>query len=222
MRIEELTAELPITLIANISNEQLAFDTEVVEVYPRKRFILAKALYHDGKVISFRGTNLIVDLLVCTEENKPQLFKNVTITVVKKTDNTIYYSITTIAESKPYNRRKNFRCYIGLGTSIQAGANHAAHDAIIRDISSSGFSVVCGKDVILEKQQVIHALLRDNFEETGERIAYDLYGIITRIQELPNGHIVYGCRLNKAVYGLDAYIMKKERLRLKKLNGGIL
>ena len=49
-----------------------------------------------------------------------------------------------------------------------------------------------------------------------------MYGLLTRTQELENGKILYGCRLNNPVPGLEAYIMKKERLRLKKSNGGNL
>ena len=222
MRIEELTAGLNITLIVNVNQEKLNFETKIAEVYPKKRFLLAEPIYHEGKVLSFRGKNLIVDLLVSVEENKLQLFKNITIDVVKKADGSIFYRITTIAESKPYNRRQNFRCYIGLSVCIQCGPNHSAHDAILRDISSSGFSVVCDGEVALDKKQIIHALLHDAFEDPTEKISFHLYGIITRTQELENGSFVYGCKLNSPVPGLDAYVMKKQRIRLKKLSGGDL
>lgn len=221
MRIEELTEGTLIRFLVNIAGNHLTFDSRIMEAHPKKRLVLAEAVYRDNKVISFRGKNLIVDVLVLFPDEKPQLFKNVTITVMKKADNTLLYHLHTIAESKGYNRRESFRCFVGTETSIQCGSNRAAHDAIIRDVSVSGFSFVCSNEVSLSQDQVVHALLNDYIEELAENFSFHLYGLITRSQEVDHNRILYGCRLNSPVYGLDNYIMKKERIRLKNSSGGI-
>lgn len=222
MRIEELTPGLAVTFLVTINKEFISFETKIQEVYPRKHLILAEPIYYNGKIVSFRGTNIMVDVLVKRGDEKPQLFKNVTVTTMKKPDGTLCYNLETIAESKPYNRRQHFRCYVGLPTVVQFGQNRSAQDAIIRDVSLSGFSVTCSKDIEISPNQIVHTLFHDYIEELDEKFSLHLYGLIVRTHELENGKIVYGCRLNSRVSGLDNYIAKKERIRLRKTNGGKL
>ena len=169
MRIEELVPELAITLFVNINGEQLTFETKILEVYPKKRLVLAEAIYHNEKVVTFRAKNILVDLLVTLGDNKPELFKNITVTLVKKADGTLCYNLSTFAESKPYNRRENFRCYVGIPSTVQCGSNKAAHVGIIRDVSVNGFAVVSDEDINLAQGQILHVVLKDYFEETAEK-----------------------------------------------------
>ncbi|MBE5883887.1 MAG: PilZ domain-containing protein [Lachnospiraceae bacterium] len=120
----------------------------------------------------------------------------------------------------PHNRRESYRCFVGIPSSVQLGPNHAALPTIIRDISISGFAIVCDKEFEIEPDRVIHVLLKDYLEELSENFIYELYGHVARTQQLENGKFLYGCRLNNTSPQLDAYIMKKERLRLKKTHGG--
>lgn len=222
MRIQELTPGTTITFLIIISGQQLAFNSKIQEVYPKKHLVLAEPIYHEGKIVSFHGKNVIVNLLVESADDKPQLFKNITVTTMKKPDGSLCYSLATVAESKPYNRRECYRCYVGVPSSIQGGSNRAAYDAIIRDVSVSGFSVTCDEYLGLEPNQTVHVVLNDYIGELAENFSFHLYGLIVRIQEFEDGKVLYGCRFNNFVAGLENYIMKKERIRLRNSNGGKL
>ena len=216
MQIDDLTAGLSLSFLINLNTEQLQFESKILEVYPHRHTLLAQGVFTDDKIISFRGKGLIVDLIVTLPEDKPQLFKNVTTNVVKLSDGTLCYTVSSIAGSKTYNRRQSYRCYIGIETAVQCGLNRAAHDAIIKDISYNGFSVVSREDLKLEVNQTVHAVLNDHMDETAENFNFHLYGLVARIQELENGLFLYGCRLNNPVPGLKQYIIKKERAVLRK------
>ena len=216
MQIDDLTAGLSLSFLINLNTEQLQFESKILEVYPRRHTLLAQGVFTDDKIISFRGKGLIVDLIVTLPEDKPQLFKNVTTNVVKLSDGTLCYTVSSIAGSKTHNRRQSYRCYIGIETAVQCGLNRAAHDAIIKDISYNGFSVVSKEDLKLEVNQTVHAVLNDHMDETAENFNFHLYGLVARIQELENGLFLYGCRLNNPVPGLEQYIIKKERAVLRK------
>lgn len=216
MQIDDLTAGLSLDFLVHINTEQLEFHSRILEVYPRRHTLLAEGVFTDGKIISFRGKGLVTDLVVTLPEEKPQLFKNVTTNVVKRADGTLCYTVFSIAGSKTYNRRQSFRCYVGIETALQCGLNHSAHDAIIKDISYNGFSVVSKEDLHLELNQIVHAVLNDHLDETAENFNFHLYGLVTRVQELENGLFLYGCRLNNPVPGLEQYIVKKERAVLQK------
>ena len=222
MRIGELKPKQNIALLVNANGTLLTFESVIQEVAPLKNLIFAEAVMSNDKPVSFRGKNIMVSLLVYFDEEKPILFKNVSTKLFKRSGGDYCYGIATIAEGHIYNRRENFRCHIGLESSIQCGSNTAAHPAIIRDISSTGFAVVCDTDVSLEPGQLVHTVLNDRPIDGGVSYSFQLYGLVARIQELENGKRLFGCKLNNPIQGLDKYIMEKERIRLKNSNGGNL
>lgn len=219
MRIDEIKEGQKITLLVNINGEQLNFETVTEQSMINKSMVLAKVLYIDGKIVTFKGANLTVDLLVTPDDEPPQIFKNVAISLVKKFDGSLAYSISSVVSSKTYNRRENFRCFVGIPTSVQKMLNTVPYDAIIKDISAGGFSLVVPQELKFEKDQVIHVVLNDFIEETSEKFSFHLYGLVVRSEDLDKGRTLYGCKYNKKVVGIENYIMKKERVRLKK-NGG--
>lgn len=221
MLIEELSAGQNITIIAIIGNEQLTFETTITESYPKKHIVLAAPIYNDEKIVTFRTKNLRINISTVLFENTPYLFKNVTVSLMRKPDDSLCYAVSSTTEGKVNNRRQNFRCFLGIETVLQCGSNHATHNAIFRDISMGGFSVTCDASTDFQENQILHVLLKDYFEDLAEKYSFHLYGIIVRRQELENNRIIYGCRLNSKVPGLEAYIIKKERMQLKKQAGGV-
>lgn len=219
MKIEEIPAGQLITLSASIGSEQLDFATVVQEPYAKKHLVLADPIYKDNKVITFRAKNLIVNMTVQLPEQPPFIFKNVAVELMKKPDNTLCYTISTLAEGKVLNRRESFRCFVGTNTTVMCATNREAYDATIRDISIGGFALVCDAETGFKEGQVLHVLLSDYIEELAENFSFHLYGIIVRTEELRGGRILYGCRMNTKVVGIENYIMKKERIRLKHSNG---
>ena len=146
MQIDDLTAGLSLSFLINLNTEQLQFESKILEVYPRKHTLLAQG-------VLLMMVSLSVERPDCrshchTSEDKPQLFKNVTTNVVKLSDGTLCYTVSSIAGSKTYNRRQSYRCYVGIETAVQCGLNRAAHDAIIKDISYNGFPWSAGKTEI--------------------------------------------------------------------------
>lgn len=219
MRIEELTPGQSITIVANIGEEQLQFSSQIEDVYPRKHLVLATPVFQDDKVITFHANGLIVDILLTPEDDKPQIFKNVKVTLMRKKEGGLCYNLSTIAESKPFNRRKYFRCFVGAASSVQYAPTKATRQVIIKDISENGFSFICEADADFALHQVVHTVLNDYVEDMTERFNFHLYGIIVRRHEMDDHRVLYGCRLNNHIAGLETYIMKKERIRLKNTSG---
>ena len=214
MNITEIASGTNIKLIAKIQNETIEFDSVIDEVIPNKRIVLASAVYRNDKLITFRGKGLIVDVLVSPTDDKPYLFKNVTLNLMKKSDNTYWYNLVTNAAGKPQNRRRSFRCYVGAASTMQLGSNRSTEDIVIRDVSIDGFSFVCSNELDIPNEKVVHTVLNDYIPELAENFSFHMYGIIVRKQDLDEHRVIYGCRLNSPVKGLEVYIVKKERVRL--------
>lgn len=219
MYIEELLPEQKVTLQVNVNGTVLSFDTKVQEINLRKHFVLLDPIMQGDKGISFKGNGITVDLIYSQPDEKPHIFKEISISLQKKQDGKLCYLVTSASEGVVFNRRENFRCYVGIPTYVQSGTSKSQKDAIIRDVSYTGFALVCNADVSFEQGHVVHIHLRDRIEETSANYSFNLYGLVSRVQVLPNGNVLYGCKLNGRVPGLDQYIMAKERYRLRKSSG---
>lgn len=220
MRIEELTAGTGITFYVNVGNDrQLLFESKITEVNPKKHLVLADAILKDEKVLSFKGKGITVDMVAAVPDEKPILFKNITMETLKLSDNNFCYNLTALKEGVAYNRRENFRAFVGTRTILKGGRDLQEYEVTLKDVSSSGFAITCGPELELLPEQLVHVLLEEYLEEINQNYSFHLYGIMVRRQELDNGRIVYGFRLNNHVGGLENYITQKERLRIKKAKG---
>ncbi len=217
MYIQELEADKKLTLQVVIGSEQLEFAVTVLESVPKKHGIFTTAVMKDDKVLSFKAAGILTHLLVAFDEKKPHIFYNIAIQTLKSDDGSYCYFISTPAPSKEFNRRGAFRCFVGLRGSVQIGVGNSALDTVIKDVSSTGFSFVMPSSAKeFSSGGIAHILLTDYVKETGENFKFPLTGIIVRSYKMENGNMVYGCKLNAKVIGLDRYVLLKERLRLNK------
>ncbi len=217
MRIDELPVGTPISFLVDINGEQhLEFSSRIQDVHPKKKFVLAEAVFEGDKIVSFKGENTIVNVLAVFVEDKPQLFQNVTVISMRKSDNTLCYNLICATEGRPFNRRGCYRCFVGLPTTLAYKPGAEPVEVIIRDVSVTGFALTCPTEIQLVTNQVVHVVLDDKLADTGEKFSFHMYGIVVRAQNLENGKTVYGCKLNNHVGGLENYIALKERIGLKK------
>lgn len=222
MHLEELTAGLGVTFYVNIANaaQQMIFESRITEINPKKHLVLVEAIIRDDKVLSFKGKlGISVDMVVALPDDKPLLFQHISMETLKMSDNSFCYNIISDKDGIPYNRRNSFRCFIGNPTHVRSGKDMEEHEVVLRDVSASGFSITCDPGVSLEMDQLVHVLLEDYIEEIDRNYSFHLYGRIVRKQELDNGKIVYGLRLNGKVGGLENYLTQKERIRIKNNRG---
>ena len=220
MFIEELQQGQKITMKAKIGSEVVEFEITVQDTLPKKHTILTDVVMKNDKVISFQAKNLIVDLLVSLSDSAPLVFKNVKVVLSKDKDGRFLYAISTIAEAKVLNRRENYRVFIGKEIIVRGGSNHTAYEAVLKDISSTGFAITINNNVAeFNDKQILHTVLNDRIEEVGQNYSFHLYGIIVRKEEVENDLVVYGCKLKTYVPGLNNYLMVKERMRLARMSG---
>lgn len=220
MYINELEKGQKITLSVKIGTETVEFETTVQEPVEKKRAITADVVRDKEKIVSFKSSNIFVDLYYYPSDAAPILFKNVKVLLFKDKEDNVCYVIATNSPSSTVNRRESFRIFVGKTVVVQRGLNRAADDAILKDLCNNGFSFTVDENATqYEVNQTIHTVLNDTIEEIGREYSFQLYGIILRRDEIENGRVVYGCKLNSKVPGLETYIMLKERIRLSKKNG---
>lgn len=216
MRIEELEPNQPIKIMVNAGGQQLEFSSTVLEAFPRKHLILASPIMKNDKIVSFNGKGIQTHVVVFYPDQKPIVFLNATIQTTRDRNDALCYMITSLLDSKEFNRRSAFRCYIGIDTHVRIGSHKGSLEAIIKDVSSSGFAFALRGEKELEIGESVHAVLNDYIEETAKSYSFHLIGNIVRSYEMDNKMVVYGCQLSAKIVGLDTYLVEKERIRLQR------
>ena len=216
MRIEELEPNQPIKIMVNAGGQQLEFSSTVLEAFPRKHLILASPIMKNDKIVSFNGKGIQTHVVVFYPDQKPIVFLNATIQTTRDRNDALCYMITSLLDSKEFNRRSAFRCYIGIDTHVRIGSHKGSLEAIIKDVSSSGFAFALRGEKELEIGESVHAVLNDYIEETAKSYSFHLIGNIVRSYEMDNKMVVYGCQLSAKIGGLDTYLVEKERIRLQR------
>lgn len=216
MRLEDLSPSQAITLLIHIGNQQLEFPSHVLETFPRKHIIFASPVLKNDKIISFNGNGIVTHVVIYLPDQKPIVFQNVTIQTTKDKNDALCYMISCLTESKEFNRRGAYRCYIGIDTHVRVGSHKGAIQATIKDISSTGFAFTTHGERTFSEGDSVHAVVNDYIEETAKSYSFHLLGTIVRHYETENKLMVYGCQFSSKVVGLDSYLVEKERIRLQK------
>lgn len=224
MYIDDIEEGQKVELLVKMGKDSMSFETHILERRPRRHMILTDIVKINEKILGFNVQGMSIDVNVYPLEGPPLVFKRVAISLNREKDR-VTYAISTPSEGKILNRRENYRVFVGKDAVVQRGLNRSVIDAILKDISLTGFAITAdtvdrdGKLIELNENQLIHTVLQDRIEETYKDYNFTLYGIIVRKQELENGKIVYGCKLNQKVPELEGYINTKARLELKKRSG---
>ncbi len=216
MHLNELQPEQLVTILAYVGSEHMEFNTMVEDVGSDKNTIHLAPILRDGKPVSFNGKAIQTHLLAFFDQQIPHIFRNVRLVLTRRDKESVWYTATASTTSVPYNRRRYYRCYIGLDAVVRIGAHRAPHDAIIKDLSIGGFGFTVSSDVNCAIGDMVHFTLSERIQEISKVFSFNIYGIIVNKRELENGNVVCGCRMTSNPANIDSYIAIKERLRLQK------
>ncbi|NLG05140.1 MAG: hypothetical protein GX567_15120 [Clostridia bacterium] len=216
MEISEIEIGLPITLEIKKDEQKIQFNSAVEGIDEPRRLIFLTVVEKDGKLINFGS--MPINLVIHRDDDVPILFRNCHIELVKAADNKYMYCTVLKGLGVPYNRRNAFRCFVGLDVVVQVDSHKSTFDAILRDVSSTGFGLVFRKKD-LENQEFgigtqCHTHLVDAIDKF-QKININLHGVICRIAEVDEEKVVYGCELMIRAYEIDKYIRAKERENLR-------
>ncbi len=217
MGIEELKVGQEVTIEAKNDMSEMQFSTSLVGIDDSKREIFAAPIEKDGKVLTFSGVT--VNLILPIPNDKPILYRNVSIINYRTEDNRLLYRIKLRGQGFAYNRRNAYRCFVGNRVTVQFGSHHSTFSAVLKDVSSSGFGLVVTKSEMGNREcgigTLCHTVLTDVVDQFS-KVNMNLHGTVVRITEIDDDKMVYGCELILQAYELDKYIRTKERMNLAK------
>lgn len=209
MRLSELEKETEVRL--NILLDGQHFDFDTIIRHKNRRDVLIEPIRKGEKMLNVQRENIIMDIMYMRPEGKPILWRNVKLGCVRYKKE-IYYCAQADLEGEEYNRRGDFRLYVGEEFPVMNGSERRAHHVILKDMSSSGFAFISE----YELRNADHALMRIKYIGELKDKSYELalMGKIVRKMELEDGRILYGCALVKKNDAIGHYIYQKQMEQL--------
>lgn len=142
MYIYELAKDEHVTLTVHLPDKKvLEWKCQILDVSAKGKCILVPPLKLDEKILNFGPNDKYEAEIVSSKDDKPLVFKSCTMQLLKLKDKKVHAIICkTIGIN--LNRRAYFRipideyCYVNYGS--------ATVDALLRDMSASGFSFIVG------------------------------------------------------------------------------
>ena len=215
-KLSEMENGAKVHLTVSAGLEQLEFETNVVQT--GESYIIVEPIKHNDKILNFSNKEIIKNIVVDTDP-LPEKYINVDVEITLL-ENKKYHIVLSDKEGIPINRRNDFRVYIGSYVTAQLSNINTSVEAILKDISIGGFSLVIRTEGIDGIVGWVGQHIKVVYYHGGkERIPMVFIGEVVREEEIEEGRIVVGCRSLRQPFGIEKFIAAKQReeLRRKKI-----
>lgn len=204
MLLVDIAPETKVILELDFDGHTYEFPSMVTNVDRQNNVIYAEPIRINGKVLSFSGSSVKVNLIMNREDKSPYVWKGIGIATVIEKKGT-QYKIVASRDGFEMNRREAFRLFVGLDGVVQMGVNTKAIDVIVKDISENGFAFVSEED----KEEILNKTIRLVFRDLSQN--FTVMGTVVRKVKISENKILYGCQLCDKDKKVEAYISEKQR-----------
>lgn len=200
MKLNQLTNESTVQLEFEAGQEKLYLDVQIAQV--SKSGLVLYPVIIEGKALSFKNNQNIINLIYLQKEGKPLLWKNVAVSnaIINGRN---FVLVRSIGDGVDYNRRHNYRLPLDIRGNITG-----CGDIIIHDISNNGIAFLTEKDA---KRFTIGQDVSINF--SARNVNYTLKATVARTVEQET-RILYGCSM-MSTPAIDQFISEEQRIRIK-------
>ncbi len=205
MLLSDLDKGVSVKLIITIDEKVFEFDSNVA-LHHRKE-VLFEPIRKDGKLLNVQGNNISVDILLIRQDEKPIIWKNADMTCIRYKRN-IYYTAEGSCKGKEFNRRSEYRIFIGEELHARIGQKSIERVVVLKDLSNSGFSFIYPEELEGADGAFVSMVYPARMEDKVYELP--LYGKIIRKMSLPDGRMLYGCILLKKNKMIGHYINQKQ------------
>lgn len=216
-KLSEMANGLKVHLTVSSGLEQLEFETSVVEA--GEGHIIVEPVKHNDKILNFSNKEVIKNIIVDSQP-LPEKYINVDVEITMY-ENKKHHIILSDKEGIPINRRNEFRVYIGSYVTAQIANVNQSVEAILKDVSIGGFSLVIRKEgvdgVVGWTGQVIKAVYYHGNNKN--RIPMVFIGQVVREEDVDEERVIVGCRSLRQPFGIEKFIADRQREELRRKNG---
>ena len=217
-KLGEMASGLKVHLTATAGLEQLEFETSVVQA--GEGHIIVEPVKHNGKILNFSNSSIIKNVVVDAQP-LPEKYINVDVEITML-ENKKYHIILSDKEGIPINRRNEFRVYVGSYVTAQLANINQSIEAILKDVSVGGFSLVIRKEGIDGIVGWVGQAIKVVYYHGGSknRIPMVFIGQAVREEDKDEERVLVGCKSLRQPFGIEKFIADRQREELHRKNNG--
>lgn len=190
--------------------DSLEFDSKIQII--KEEYILIKLIVIDEKILNF-PEDIKVNLVYYAEDDKLYIWEDVVITPVKYKDGNKYHKINKpVEEGKKYNRRGNYRLFIGeeMNIDVRRGTEYVRNRVMIKDVSATGFAFLFNEEYEVGDKVILYFMSKN-----GKKL--ELPSKIVRKQFMENINTnLYGCAYDEQSDVMRKMINEQQQQAIKK------
>ena len=228
LRVTALLPDSIVSLTARKGTKAYRFESSVLELSEQEDvdyagslsgdFIIIEPIRVDDKIVKF-VTEGISYYFIGNHKGKPYLFENISIEKIELPSYGVAHLLRADKEGRRFNRRDNFRVWLGQHCNIALRGTKAQHDAMVKDISNTGIGLIVKKEYEVNIGDTIE--VQFNIEKyNGQREDYQftlhtLKGEIVRIVENNEKVNLVGCKITEGGEEVEKFVAMKQREKNK-------
>ena len=207
--LSELDQGIAVKLCISIEDKVFEFDSTVMQKH--KQDVFFEPIRKDEKLLNVQNDNISVDILLLRQDEKPIIWQNCDMECTRY-KHKVYYAAKGALNGKEYNRRGEYRLYIGEEIHARIGNGAIDRIVILKDLSNSGFAFVYPEEIEGADNAFVYMTYPAKLDEKVYELP--LFGKVVRKMDTTDGKVVYGCVLLKKNDLIGHYINQKQMEQL--------
>jgi len=200
MTFEDTSVGNRVIITVHNKDKRLAVESTILNIIDHS--LVVDPFIVDETILSF-PKSLDIELMVIHPDKSPIYWQKVYI------EQRLYHEklchvITTKLPGVKYNRRNNFRVFIGEAAKLMMQPDQLT-PVTLKDLSNGGFAVLLNKDTELD----LHKKITIQYADHENKKYFELSGRPVRKAEFET-HNVYGCMLDRRYPNLENYLAQKQ------------
>lgn len=226
--VTELLPGSIISLTARKGSKSYRFESLIPELFEPEDlsfisklegdFIIVEPIKVDDKIVKFVPEGVSY-YFIGNHKGKPYLFEDVYVDKVVLPLYGVAHILRTAKEGKRFNRRDNFRVWLGQYCNIALRGSKAQHEAMVKDISYSGVGLIIKKEYEIDIGDVVEIQFNvEKYNEQKEDYQFTLHtlkGEIVRIVDQGEKVNLVGCKIIEGQEEVRKFVAMRQREKNK-------
>ena len=228
LRVTELLPESIVNLTARKGSKAYRFESLVLELSEQEDiayastlgddFVIIEPIKVDDKIVRF-VTEGISYYFIGNHKGKPYLFENISIEKIELPSYGVAHLLRADKDGRRFNRRNNFRVWLGQHCNIALRGTKAQHEAMVKDISNTGVGLIIKKEYEVNIGDAIEIQFNiEKYNDQREDYQFTLHtiqGEIVRIVDHNEKVNLVGCRITAGQEEVEKFVAMKQREKNK-------
>lgn len=198
--------------IANVTAERdLTLLKQLKQALQNTFYCFADPIRDDNRLLNFESEKVTCNMVTILEGEKPYVWNNVKIMNVKLP---VYGSIHIIVSKNDgafYNRRQNYRVFLGIEGTIDAEDGSEPKRATVKDLCANGIGLITQQKENFERGDLMTVV----FNEAESGTEFHLKAAVVRNDEMDDGRYNIGCILRSNADVVARFVYDKQKKKMK-------